>query len=56
MEERYLDLLREAEKGSGDPEGWHCYAESVMLKLLREVGFNKFADEYARQSKNWWYA
>lgn len=55
IEERYLAELKAA-KNPGDPEAWHCQAESIMLRFLREAGFNLFADEYSEQSKNWWYA
>ena len=53
-EEKYLALLEQA-KTPSDPKAWHGYAESIMLNLLREAGFNDFADEYEQQSENWWY-
>lgn len=57
MEETYLQMLKQVEADChGDPEIWHGTAEGIMLDFLKEAGFFKFAEEYSKQSKNWWYA
>lgn len=55
MEERYLELLKEA-KTPNDPEGWHCNADNIVLAFLYEAGFTAFADEYSKQSEDWYYS
>lgn len=55
-EEDYINELHDIVRRSGDPEQEHSEADGLMLKVIRDAGFNRLADQLQTASNSWWYA
>ena len=62
FEEKYLKEMKEIEAEllyalSGvDEEELHIKMDKVLIKLLRDLGYEKIVKEYKKAEKHFWYA
>lgn len=55
IEKEYLEKMEEInQKFGGDPETAHSVADDLLVKLLKELGFEKLVKEYKNVPK--WYS
>ena len=55
IEKEYLEKMKEINRElQGDPEMAHSEADDLLVKLLKELGFEKLVKEYEKVPK--WYS
>ena len=62
FEEKYLKEIKEIEAeflytlSGTDEEELHIRMDKVLIKLLRDLGYEEIVKEYKKAEKHFWYA